>query len=87
MQYTLEELVISLHERAKDIVQSNSPNKKKIKENMIFALDVLYTYDIGDEEFFMLVEKMNELDKKEADHYLKLYEKIKKENAKSTHFP
>ncbi|MCF6241816.1 MAG: hypothetical protein L3J74_10795 [Bacteroidales bacterium] len=78
-EYTLEELIVSLQERAEDIEERNCRDKKWIKENLIFALDIIHTYNVGDEEFFILVERMNQLDKSEADHFLKLYEKIKKQ--------
>jgi len=79
MEYTLEELIISLHEQTESINKSKKVNKNELKESIIFALDIIYTYDIGDEEFFVLIEKLNSYDKSEADHFLKLYEKIKKE--------
>ena len=81
-EYTLEELIISLQERAEDIEDRNCTDKKWIKENLIFALDIIHIYDVGDEEFFILIERMNGLDKAEADHFLKLYEKIKTEKKK-----
>lgn len=79
LEYTLEELIISLQEITEDIEDRNCSDKTWIKENLIFALDIIHIYDVGDEEFFILVERMNDLDKAEADHFLKLYEKIKTE--------
>jgi hypothetical protein len=83
-EYTLEELIVSLQERAEDIEERNCTDKKWIKENLIFALDIIHIYDVGDEEFFILIERMNNLDRTEADHFLKLYEKIKTEKKKGS---
>ena len=78
IEYTLEELVITLHERTKDVIKLKMQNPDILKENMLFALDLINHYDVGDEEFFKLAEKLNNIDRAEIDHLLKIYETIKK---------
>lgn len=77
LKYTLEELIVSLQERAEEIEEQNCNDEKWIKENIIFALDIIHMYNVGDEEFFILLERLNKIDRLEADHFLKLYAEVK----------
>ena len=76
--YTLEELVITLHERTKNVIKQKIQDPNTLKENMLFALDLIKHYDVGDEEFFELAEKLNNINRIETDYFLISYEAIKK---------